>query len=90
MKMQLEELRYSRGLKVATDLLQQLFIVGTLGSLFVFVPLHARLSAPADLASADARYPVAIESASGDGHSVAWLNPEWVRDHQGAKSGGKD
>jgi hypothetical protein len=77
-------------LKLVMDAFQQLFIVGTLGSLFVFVPLHARLSAPESaMAYAQDRYPVALESSAGDGQSVAWLEPEWVKSQQGAKLGGK-
>ena len=75
-------------LKVVMDAIQQLFIVGTLGSLFVFVPLHSRLSAPetASVPMTAQRIPVAIQNAGGEGQQVAWLNPEWVN-NQGARGG---
>jgi hypothetical protein len=59
--------------------MQQLFIVGTLGSLFIFVPLHARLSHH-ELASnlESQRHPVALDPTRDEGQMVVWLNPAWV------------
>jgi hypothetical protein len=70
-----------RQLKRIMDVVQQLFIVGTLGSLFVFVPLHGSLGA----AQAHGRHPVALSGAGGDGDSD-WLNPAYRQDSLSVRS----
>jgi len=76
-------------LKLTMYWLQQLFIVGTLGSLFVFVPLHSRLSAPEMAMSGESdRHPVALDPTQDEGQMIVWLNPEWVS--SGRTYGGKN